>query len=603
MNWQTILAAILLLLSAAISLMMGALVWRQRQSWSTWFVSVALSITVWAALYALELTSPTLRLKTFWAQWQYLGIATLPVGWFLFAQSYAGRFQWTTRRRVTALFVIPLLAVVLAFTNERHHLFWASIQLNTDGPFATFDARYGPGWFLFFLYSYTLLFWGSISLFLALRGLAALYRWQLTILLLSPALPWIANALYLTRLSPIPQLDLTTFAFTLSMLIFGLGMSRVRLFALPPIARSLVVQNMNIAMLVLDRNNVVVDANPAAEKLFGLASQTAVGLPVSDILGRWSRYAIPYMNAVVVNTELRIQTDENDPATEQFFTLHISPILNEKQRVGGRLVLLQDVTQLKAADRAVALAQAKTELLAKVGHELRTPLNGILGLAEMLEYGVYGAISAPQQEALARIVSRSRYLTKLVNDMLEQLRLEQEAFTLVMAPFQVGALLQQVVETAEAAAAAKKLTLVTQIEADVPRELLGDATRLFQILSNLVDNAIKFTPHGQIEIRVFCPDAQHWALAVKDAGIGIPLALHAQIFEPFQQANHPPTAQEKGMGLGLAIVKQLVTLMEGEIAVDSTPQQGSTFTVTLPLRQAITEAPPSPGAASLEAAP
>lgn len=586
MNWQTILAAILLLLSAAISLIMAALVWRQRQSWSAWFFSVALSITIWSTLYALELMSPTLRLKTFWAQWQYLGIATLPVGWFLFAQSYAGRFQWITRRRVLALFIIPLLAIALAFTNERHHLFWVAVELNTNGPFATFDARYGPGWFLFFLYSYTLLFWGSLSLFLALRGLAALYRWQLTILLLSPALPWIANALYLTRLSPIPQLDLTTFAFTLSMLIFGLGMSRVRLFALPPIARSLVVQHMNIAMLVLDRNNVVVDANPAAEKLFGLAHQAAIGLPVTDVLGRWSHYAMPYMNAVVADTELRIQTDEGDPTTAQFFTLQISPILNEKQRVGGRLVLLQDITRLKEADRAVALAQAKTELLAKVGHELRTPLNGILGLAEMLEYGVYGAISSSQQEALARIVNRSRYLTRLVNDMLEQFRLEQEAFNLVVAPLQIRALLQQVVETSETAAAAKKLTLITQVDANVPEELLGDATRLFQILVNLVDNAIKFTPSGQIEIRVFCPDEEHWALAVKDAGIGIPPALHDQIFEPFQQASHPPTEAERGMGLGLAIVKQLVTLMAGQITVESIPQQGSTFTVTLPLQQA-----------------
>ena len=329
MNWQTSLAAILLLLSAVLSLGMAALVWRQRQSWSAWFFSVALSITIWAALYAMELIAPTLRLKTFWAQWQYLGIATLPVGWFLFAQSYAGHFQWPTRRRILALGIIPLLAVLLAFTNERHHLFWVSIQLNDNGPFATFDARYGPGWFLFFLYSYTLLFWGSLSLFLALRGLAALYRWQLTILLLSPALPWISNALYLTRLSPIPQLDLTPFAFTLSMLIFGLGMSRVRLFALPPIARSLVVQHMHIAMLVLDRYDTVVDANPAAEKLFGLAHQAAVGRPVTEVLGRWNSYAAPFMQTVVANTEIRIQTD----AAEQFFTLQISPILNEKQRV------------------------------------------------------------------------------------------------------------------------------------------------------------------------------------------------------------------------------------------------------------------------------
>ncbi|MCB8952228.1 MAG: PAS domain-containing protein [Ardenticatenales bacterium] len=581
MNWQTILTTLLLLLSALVSLTIAVYVWRQKQSWSPWFFGVSLSITAWAATYALELIAPTLQGKTFWAQWQYTGIASLPVNWFLFAQSYAGRTRWTSPSRFLRLFAIPLLAIVLAFTNSWHHIFWQTISLNTNGPFATFDATYGPGWFLFFIYSYVLLFLGSLGLFVALRGLAAVYRWQLAILLLSPALPWIANALYLTRLSPIPQLDLTPFAFTLSMLIFGLGITRARLFSLPPIARSLVVQNMSIAMLVVDKHNRVADVNPAAENLFGLRDKDVIGQRMGDVLGEWSSYTQPYLNKVTTEEELRIVGGES----ERFFTLRISPILNERGRIGGRLVLLQEITALRHAERAVALAEAKAALLAKVGHELRTPLNGVMGMAEMLEYGIYGPVSPPQQDALKKIVERTRYLTKLVNDMLEQIRLEQDDFHLEIAPFPVDQLVNRVIETTEAAAAAHKLTMVTHVEEDVPPILLGDDTRLFQVMVNLVDNAIKFTPKGKIEVQVFRADEGHWGFRVVDEGVGIPPTLHERIFEPFQQLDYNRSRNEQGMGLGLTIVRQLVTLMNGHISVDSAPRQGSIFTVTLPLLQ------------------
>lgn len=127
--------------------------------------------------------------------------------------------------------------------------------------------------------------------------------------------------------------------------------------------------------------------------------------------------------------------------------------------------------------------------------------------------------------------------------------------------------------------------MVTHVEEDVPPILLGDDTRLFQVMVNLVDNAIKFTPKGKIEVQVFRADEGHWGFRVVDEGVGIPPTLHERIFEPFQQLDYNRSRNEQGMGLGLTIVRQLVTLMNGHISVDSAPRQGSIFTVTLPLLQ------------------
>ena len=116
--------------------------------------------------------------RTFWAQWQYIGIAALPVGWFLFSIGYSGYRQWLLRSRVVLLSVIPIAIVLLAFTNSFHGLLWAEIDLNTDGPFSIFDASYGPAWYLFLVYSYTLLMVGSIALMWSLRRFSTTYRWS-----------------------------------------------------------------------------------------------------------------------------------------------------------------------------------------------------------------------------------------------------------------------------------------------------------------------------------------------------------------------------------------------------------------------------------------
>jgi PAS domain S-box-containing protein len=267
----------------------------------------------------------------------------------------------------------------------------------------------------------------------------------------------------------------------------------------------------------------------------------------------------------------------------------------EKDTIRQSLIvygLVSDITERKEAEAVVALARdqaletsrLKTELLAKVSHELRTPLGAILGFAELLEAGVYGSLSDKQQQVTIRIIDSTQYLTSLVNELLDQAQLEAGRLKLNIQSFAPADLVDDTLIRMGVLARAKGLSLTSDIAADVPPALWGDSARLQQILVNLVSNAIKFTPTGAVRMRLYCPDADHWAMQVSDTGSGIPVEAQTYIFEPFRQVDGSVTRAHAGTGLGLSIVKQLTTVMGGEITLKSEIGQGSTFTVSLPLQ-------------------
>jgi signal transduction histidine kinase len=258
---------------------------------------------------------------------------------------------------------------------------------------------------------------------------------------------------------------------------------------------------------------------------------------------------------------------------------------------------------------APALLPVKSEFLAKVSHELRTPLTSILGITEMLEYGVYGPLSREQKEALRLIADSSQQMVRLVNDLLEQSRLDRGVLQLDVADFVVGDLINRLRMSLIQAARSKGLCLACNIAPEVPLILRGDVLRIYQILHNLTDNAIKYTDKGKVSVEVYRSGQDQYAFEVSDTGIGIPKEQQSLIYEPFLRLS--PTGQHKsngngngngnghgsgngnyhgngngaveGFGLGLAIVKQLVSLMDGEIQLESKVDQGSKFSVRLHL--------------------
>jgi signal transduction histidine kinase len=228
--------------------------------------------------------------------------------------------------------------------------------------------------------------------------------------------------------------------------------------------------------------------------------------------------------------------------------------------------------------------QAKTAFIANISHELRTPLNTVIGFSEMLVGEVYGPVNDKQRQQLERILRNSQQLLTLINDMLDLARVEAGKVSLSLTRIDAGQLVAGVGAALEPMARQKGLALLIQVAPHIPT-LTSDETRLRQVLLNLVSNAIKFTKQGSVTLWTGGdPALPNWIVfRVSDTGIGIPAAELDQIWKEFYQVSSGLSRTTGGSGLGLAIVRKLVELLGGDIEVQSTEGQGSTFTVYVPL--------------------
>ncbi|MGR5186982.1 ATP-binding protein [Photobacterium damselae] len=244
----------------------------------------------------------------------------------------------------------------------------------------------------------------------------------------------------------------------------------------------------------------------------------------------------------------------------------------------GRKISMNNA--ISAQKRAENSERSTRDFLAMINHELRTPLNGLLGAAELL---ADTSLSSEQKKLLDTLNNSGELLRAIINDLLDYSKISAGMLELIIKPFNPRQIISNLADIMRYQAQEKQLLLTLVIDDTVPNSLLGDEDRIKQIFVNLINNAIKFTSRGSIILNTAWREDK-LIFQVKDTGIGITEGQQLKLFKPFSQVDISSQRIHEGTGLGLAICKQLCELMSGEIKLISIPEQGSTFTVILPLQ-------------------
>src|SRR5579875_3219566 len=331
-----------------------------------------------------------------------------------------------------------------------------------------------------------------------------------------------------------------------------------------------IISSMTDAVVAVDDRGAILLLNRAAEELLGVP-RAARGRPVDEALG--SHPLVRVLHATARENRETVEELPSGPGGERILDVHAAPLRNPAGKVTGAVAVVRDVTELRQAERM------RRELTANVSHELRTPLTSIKGFAETLLAGAM-ADETTCRRFLEIIDSEASRLMKLVDDLMALSRLESRAVTMDFAPVQLDTLVAEAASRMRPQAEQARIALRTTGSA--PDPVLADRDRILQVLTNLLDNAIKFTPEGgTVEVAVR-QEGGETVVTVTDSGRGIPEDALPRIFDRFYRVERSRSREGGGTGLGLAIAKHIVEAHGGRITVASRLGVGTSFTVTLP---------------------
>lgn len=328
-----------LALCALISVVVAIYAWSRRSRQSAVALTILASvIALWCIGYAFELAAVELQAKYFWGKLQYIGIASVPLFWFIFAYNHANPGKRLSHPWMLALFAIPFTTIILALSMEWHGLIWGDVSILREEYFSAIKVDSRGFWFwIHFVYSYLLLLGGTVIIARWLRKAQGLYRSQAVALILALSVPWLGNILYFMGVNPDP----TPFAFTLTVLALLWAILGYRLVDVAPVARDLVIEGLRDGMIVLDASGKVADINPAGARMIGLPVSSLLGQPVTEVLAPWAHLVEKFREAKDSAEVITV----GEGVSAHRFEIRVSALVDRNQAVIGRLVTIRDLEQ------------------------------------------------------------------------------------------------------------------------------------------------------------------------------------------------------------------------------------------------------------------
>ncbi len=339
MSWIYTSNAAILHITAIISLLVGILVIRRRNTPGGMPLAILMFIVAeWSLTSGLATAAVGLNNKILWSKLEYIGVVLAPTMFFIFTQEYAHNNAWSRTRNLVLLSIVPVTGYILAVTNW-HGLIWTSFT-PISGKSNEILYGHGIGFYVLLAYAYMLILAGILTLGRAWLQAKGPYRKQVTVLLLGSIFPFAGGILYILIPGFLSGLDITPVCFSFTGLVIALGVLRYRLFDLAPIPRDILIDSMEEGILVLDAQNRIVDVNPVAQNIIGSTSDQMLGHPASEVLGSWPGLSKFIEGHARVETELGLNTEP-----PRHVHLQVTPIHDFHGNLTVNLLVMRDVTQ------------------------------------------------------------------------------------------------------------------------------------------------------------------------------------------------------------------------------------------------------------------
>lgn len=581
------LYSLVFLLCGMVMLGLAVVIWSRRPAPGvvplTIFLTAGAIIPITAAF---EPAFADLSNKILWLKISGLGIESAGVAWLAFSLDYTGSSWWKRPRNLILISLEPVITLILGWTNEFHGWMWSDLYLTNGATRATLICEYGPWFFIDAIYQYSLFLAGIVIL--ARFGIqkSRIYRKQVIILLAGTIIPIFGNILSVLGINLIYGFKLTPIALVFSSIIFSITILQFHLMDVVPVAYKALVNNMPDGILVLDLKGNIIDMNPAIERMIQKNKLIVQGKRLAEV---W-----PVLDKAISSTffqqheKISVNYDGSDR------TLSISMVIlkDKKERTTGKLIALRDITEFKKAQQSLEKLYAKEKELSNsleeeiqkrsqysrsLVHELRTPLTAIIASSDLLET----VVKEPIASALVQNIRRaSSNLEQRVSELFELARGEVGTLKINPEPVDVNNLIQEIIEEMKPVASGKNTTLTSELSIN-NSQLMGDKSRLRQVLLNLLSNALKFTQEGKILIRAHDYDADSIQIDVQDSGRGMDTLQMKYLFDPYKRVNKDG-GSASGLGIGLALSKIFVELHHGKIWAESAPGKGTTISFTIP---------------------
>ncbi len=580
MLWQSNLYAVPLLVGAALLIFFELVAWRRDSTLSVMlFFVYALFCAGLMIAYALELLSADLQVILFWKKIQHIFIST-PVIWLLFIIVYMGQRDWLTPRRLMALFFVPVCQMIAAWTNEYHGLYWTSVGTQqAAGGLTVFQRTYGVLFYVGIGYLYFITALSILVMVWTLIRSRATYHDQIGLLLAGVSLPALSNIPTLMGLTHALHFDFTPLGFALACLPIGLNLYRQNMFDVVPSAYRQVIHSMSDAVIVLNVENTLIDANPAAEALLQKPSAQIIGQPARAVFAAAPEFLKRYEDA----TESLDEVVFGMGRLQRYFDMRISGLYNRGGKLTGRVVVLRDVTERKQAEETIRqaaheLEERNDELNAfshTVAHDLRAPLGIMMGYVSVLQHE--DGLSPAAHKYLGSMEKAALRMDNMITGLLllSRVRNISEVVTAVDMTQAAQAALERFHKQVE------ERSIHVEITPDMPRAL-GHDVWIEEAFANLIGNAVKYigrdNPAPCITVRGL-RQGEWIRYEVEDNGLGISEDDQQKLFEMFARFHRD---EATGAGLGLSILLRIITRLKGEVGVESVLGAGSTFWFTLP---------------------